>query len=252
MKKFVLLTLVSLTAMSTKAADSLPIVGVNFNNSRGINLRGDAKITDSREGASGDMGDRALRVSPDTEMSNYAVVTADPENMSPGLEEITVTAWYKVSGLPQHDATLFSAYGTMLIWDAKIEQWVWRVDARPLDGGVSTNWFNSGKDLDLAPTDEWVFIAMTWSRSSGDGTFYLGSFHDKAVQLNVMKRSQEVQPLKIKLDADQAIGGSPKHPDRNFDGMIDNVRFYASALTMEDVETIRKSDTENKQPRIDW
>ncbi len=35
------------------------------------------------------------------------------------------------------------------------------------------------------------------------------------------------------------------------DGLIDNVRFFASALSIEDIETVRAADVNNRKPLLD-
>ncbi|MGC3990868.1 MAG: hypothetical protein QM796_14560 [Chthoniobacteraceae bacterium] len=214
-----------------------------FNDPGQVEFKDGAGQGPDGSGVSGKPEDKAYSV--DTSSSPKALAVIPPLQAPKGGDELTVTAWYK----PRGDvSTLYSAYGSVLIWDQSKSQWIWRVEAKLSDPQSKMYWFYSGKPplSNWVPSGQWTFVALVWDRAAGKATFYQGNKTSEVVLAREMTRNEKVEPLDFSRYPRNVIGNDRTSTDRAFDGEIDNVRFFSGALHLEAIEKIRKADVNNE------
>lgn len=220
---------------------------LRFNDATGLVLRGGAVIGPAGSGVSGQPDDKAY--SADTATSPAAM--AIPGGAAPlsGIEEIAVTAWYKPRTADLTDAqNLFNAFGSTLLWDGKIHQWMWRVNSHVTSNPKSATWYASGTTPQLITVGEWTFIALTWKRVENHADFYMGS---KTATAGFARKVERNDPIDSATEGlKRAIGNDPKSGERAFNGDIDNVRFFTKALDAQSIESIRAADLKNEPVKL--
>ena len=218
-----------------------------FNDTTGIELKGGAILGAGGTGVSGQASDKAY--SADTSSAHKASATlTDNIPAISGCEEMTVTAWYKPRADQTGPVELFNAFGTLLIWETEKHEWTWRVDTKPTDPATRMYWFFSGKPplKSWMTPGKWTFIAMVWKRSDGSGAIYQGDNSTPLALSRTMQRKDQVEALAETGNLKRMIGNDPAKQERAFNGDIDNVRFFAKALSQDDLEKIRAADAANQ------
>lgn len=230
------------------AASAQEIYQQRFND-ESIEMLDGAKLGPDASGVSGKPGDRAY--SADTSVSRKAVAVIPAAGLPEGneIDELTVTAWYKPAANDEEDATtLFSALGSVLIWDATKKHWVWRIETDKTDGSPGPYWFY----LSSPPLGEWMkpgawtFIALVWKRDQGLVRFYQGDPSAAPVLGREITRPEQVAPLKIEGKRKNTIGNDRLKTERAFGGEIDNVRFFGNALDDDQLSVIFRADVANE------
>jgi hypothetical protein len=228
----------------------VPIWSENFNaESTQLDLQNGASLGADASGVSGKAGDRAYVAAPDLKVAQGGPVALLRKPIPvQGLDEITVTLWYKPGAEQLPNASLFDAASLLLIGD-KPEEWTLRVGAKVEAG--KQYWFYSGK---TNPTwrqpNEWTFLALTWTRNPSAAAFYQG--HKTEEVKEVRRKSQAIAPtagLQERASRDRmpdTIGNTANSKyDRAFSGSIDNMRFWGKALDAATLEQIRRADLNN-------
>jgi hypothetical protein len=249
------LALLAVTSVA-KAEVPAPLFSESFNETRsGIELKNGAKLGDPGSGVSGQDTDKAYTA----EVTQFEGTSAGPVALlrNPiavqGLDEVTVTLWYKPGERQVGDVTLLDAASLVFIGD-KPEQWTLRVGAKVEQGKLY--WAYSGKDAPhggwLRP-NEWTFIAATWKRTANEAVFYQGT---KALGVKAGRRhafgmtpEAGLQERANRDKRPETIGNTANTKyDRAFNGSIDNVRVYSTALSEAELEKIRQADLKNEDP----
>ena len=194
-------------------------------------------------GVSAQPADKALSIDTATAPGGMAIPSG---TAVAAAEELTVTGWYKPRTGEMKDAqTLFNCFGSSLLWDGKINEWMWRVSSKGTSNPKATTWYGSGKNPPLFSAGQWTFIAMTWKRAENRADFYMGSSSTAAAFTHKVERNDPVDSAKE--GAKRAIGSDPGKPEeRAFNGEIDNMRFFTKALDAATIENIRAADAKNE------
>lgn len=155
------------------------------------------------------------------------------------LENYTVTVWYKADRELRDPDTLFHFGGLYLLWDKRmgftmrLQKWV----------GTGFN----GPLLKWDTPNEWIFYAFTWNAESQIATIYQGT-STEPIGLPSERSVPEVTG-KNGIGGNCIIGndwkGKGPHT-RPFNGTIDNMRVFNTALSEESIEAVRAADVENK------
>ena len=91
------------------------------------------------------------------------------------------------------------------------------------------------------PTNEWLFVAMTYDSGIGMASIYFGSEASPA-QLYVVKTTGAGTNVNFGSSASLSIGNRPSG-SRGFPGQIDEFRFYTGAANASFIENIREQST---------
>ena len=91
------------------------------------------------------------------------------------------------------------------------------------------------------PTNEWLFVAMTYDSVSGNASIYFGSEASPA-KLYVVKTVGAGTNFNFGSSASLSIGNRPSGA-RDFPGWIDEFRFYTGTGDANFVENVRQSAT---------
>jgi len=228
-----------------------------FNDPSKAELLNGATLGPERSGVSGKPQDLSCLI----DLSYYtggvgpAVNPTTPRSDLSGIEELTVTGWYKATGEIKNDATLFSAINTQLMWEQSSGRWVWRVNAQPTNPMAKTmNWFKSGIPAPLGSwvnPGEWIFISMVWKRADNSVEFFQGSTAVPAALAGKKGvRPEAVEPLSEAAKTPRSIGNDASKKERPFQGNIDNLRFFSKALDLQAIELIRQADVKNEAPPL--
>jgi len=233
-------------AISTSAL-AQSIFETRFNDTTDLKLQNGARLTVTGDGVSGQLGDKAYSADISTAPKASALITGGPGPIS-GVDEFTITVWYKPKAGQAGPVELFNAFGTLLIWEPDKNYWTLRVEARPLNPATKMYWFFTGKP----PTGswitpgEWTFIAMVWKKSDKAVSFYRGGKIDQVADIHVATRPDEVESLAEPQVPKRMIGNDPLRPERAFNGEIDDFRMFSKALEKDDLEKIRAADVKNE------
>lgn len=219
----------------------------NFNDAT-IQLLDGAQFGPDASGASGKPGDKSYLAETSALPKAVALIPTGSIPAGVQLDELTVTAWYKPSGDQNDATTLFSALGSVLIWDSAKKQWVWRVEVAKTDGSTGPYWFylSSPPAGEWLKPGEWTFIVLTWSRNESLARFYQGDSSTAPVLGREMVRKEQVDSLAIDGKKKNTIGNDRSKTERAFGGEIDNVRFYDKALDEDAIAAIYKADLANE------
>lgn len=248
---FTCLWIVALVCACVTNALSQSLYQQNFNQET-IQLSDGAQLGPDASGASGKAGDRSYLAETSALPKAVAIIPSKEVPDGAKLEELTVTAWYKPSAELADATTLFSALGTVLIWDNAKKHWVWRVEAAKIDGSQGPYWFYLSSPpvgAWVAP-GEWTFIALVWNKAEGVVRFYQGNSGTEPKPRHEIIRREEVEPLVIEARKKNTIGNDRLKTDRAFGGNIDNVRFFGKVLDESAIEAIYKADLANEQPAL--
>ncbi len=221
-------------------------------NEEDILLLDGAQLGPDGSGASGKPGDKAYTAGGEATPKAIAVIPSNAVPARTNVEELTVTAWYKPAAGQTDAATLFSALGSVLIWDNAKKHWVWRIEAAKIDGSTSPYWFYlsdppSGEWMKLG---DWTFIALAWNKNAGTVRFYQGGSSAEPVSGRELTRKDQVEPLAFDNNRKHTIGNDRLKTERAFGGEIDNVRFYDKALGDDAIAAIYKADLANEAPKL--
>jgi pectate lyase len=226
-------------------------VNNNFNNSAAADL-----ITADGIGPFGQ--GRAIDFSSNPGNGRAPIVNTDPALASPlggitkalgganfvGLPELTVTLWYKLdSGFTESGryTTLFRSNSVNLLFlntgapsfSTSVKNASGLSETARLDGVVNSTITQPGK---------WVFVACVWSGQTGQITIYQGN---EAIETSVNKTNIVTARGQLADAPDPYLSfGFHNFDDstnngRRFDGWLADIRFYNSALTIEQIEKIR-------------
>jgi hypothetical protein len=248
---FSLLAAIHSTA-SAAGAPLLPILNAEFNDEASeITLKNGAELAGPGSGVSGIAEDRAYlgKVTDAQNPAGGPVAVLKSGLATPGLEEYTITGWYKPVGPQPTAVTLISATGITII-GGETGQWTARVGAATAPNKMY--WFNSGKDLPggWVTEGQWRFFAFTWTKAGDLGTFYAGTVDSPAQFVRQHKLGVTAEgPIQGRNNIAQfpeALGNTSQTKyDRPFNGYLDNIRIYDRALTPELIEKIRSGDARN-------
>ena len=218
-----------------------------FHDTIGLEFKNGAQLGSSGSGVSGKPADRDYSADTATSPNAAALITAN--NAPVKSDELTVTTWVKPRTADQKDvATLFSAFGSGLYYDAKSKGWLWRVASRVPSDPKAQTWYDSGKALQLQP-GQWHYVAMVWKRGENSASFFHGGTNGSVLLVNTVKRPQIVDPV-TEPSAKRILGNDPNKPERCFNGEIDNFRVYTKALDTATLEKIRQADLKNESPAL--
>ena len=214
-----------------------------FNDATGLLLRGGAMLGADASGVSGQPGDKALSLDKSTSPGAFAVPggTAAPAE---GYTELTVTAWYKPRADLADADTLWNAFGSQMLWDGKLSEWMLRVGSKSPSNPNAKAWYASGKTPPPITAGQWTFIAVTWKQTENRADYYMGSKETPAAFTKKVQRNDPLEPAKE--GKARSIGNDPSKPERAFSGEIDNVRFFSKALDAATIEKIRAADAKNE------
>ncbi len=150
----------------------------------------------------------------------YVEVADDPLLDIP--DELTVSLWIKTNVIPP------SGLKTILSKDQNYEfhinsagriYWWWN------DAGGAAHTLTSATTVSVGT---WHHIAIVYSKSASSQTIYI----DGVADVNTSNRNESLY-----LDTDPLqIGGDQAFATREFDGLIDEVRIYESALTQTQIQ----------------
>jgi hypothetical protein len=239
-------------ASTAFAAEPSLIYEAQFNDANRILLQDGAGLGNNGSGVSGQPNDKAYSskglIPQPGETGPIAVLTGDPRIDANDLTEFTVTAWYKPNENLRNDVVLYNGFGSLIIWEAKTKQWVLRVGAKFTDDLPHMYWFPSGghpPGESWANANQWTYIAMVWKKSENKVTFYQGSPTLATTEAKVSERKDPVDVVGEGEKPKRTVGGDIVKRDRAFDGLIDDVRFFAKALDSNTLEKIRQADLKN-------
>lgn len=235
------------SAPAPVAAPAGNIYENRLNDATGLDLKNGAAIGADASGVSGQPGDKAY-----TSGAASASSTAGPlgtianGSASPASgDELTVTLWYKPEAEIKDATTLFNAFGSSLLWEAKSAGWVWRVASKDPTNPKALTWYNSGKGAS-ATSGQWTFLALVWKRNGNTGLTYIGNPSAPAALVNTVTRKDIVDPFAEPPAMKRAIGNDSTKMDRAFMGSIDDVRILPKALDAAAIEKIRAADLKNE------
>ncbi|HVM61329.1 MAG TPA: LamG-like jellyroll fold domain-containing protein [Verrucomicrobiae bacterium] len=251
---------VSATTLTARAAVKVQVSALlfaeRFNESADqVLLRDGAKYGPDGSGVSGQPADRCYV----GEVPNFVDPASGPVALVNvllpvrGLEEMTITCWYKPGERQALDASLFDLASMYLI--AKTNgTWVLRVAATDIPKGT-LYWFESGDDGPYAgwlQPNDWVFLAVVWKKSASEVCFYQGGKSGRVQKALCKTRNVSVGALGERGDRSQrpdVIGNTMQTKyHRPFNGSIDDLRVYAKALNETALEQIRQADVNNELP----
>lgn len=242
-------------ATSAAAADAM-LVEARFNDSANLKFWNNGTLGPDGSGVSGKAGDKSYDGSA---TKNWKVGEKGPvANVTDAAEikdvdAFTFTAWYKMNGAARGVMTLFNSNLGTLLWDEGRSLWVFRNSAPPVDPGQKAPyWFSAGRSpyKSWVKKDEWVFLAITWTRATSTMSFYQGSKTEVVKLGRDDKRKDEARAITATTRRLTLVGNTPGKSDRPVDASIDNVRVYPKVLTAGQIETVRKADMENVNPGI--
>ena len=243
---FLLAGLLFCSSAAAVYADSL-IYETRFNKADTLSLEGGASLGAPGSGVSGKASDRAY----DGNATNLApgaagpaaVVTSDLVPLD-GIDELTITAWYKPRAEQNPPAILYNGFGATLLWE-KTNTWTLRLAAKVLNSDKQMYWFSSGGKPPLGSwmnLHEWTFIAIVWKKADNTAVFYQGDAHTTLTEAAKVKRTDVIESIKEGANPKRAIGNDWAKRDRAFNGGIDDVRFYSKALSSDTLDLIRQAD----------
>jgi hypothetical protein len=229
-----------------------PIFEATFNKSDDLDLQYGAQIGADGSGVSGKPGDKSYVADSSTLAAGAKGPSAEfTGSFTPAqnLDELTVTAWYKPRAGINHSTTLFEAVGTSLLWDEK-GFWVWRIGTKAPSDTKWFYWFPAKGNPPLGswnPSGQWTFFAAVWKREDKKVTFYQGGSSAPTAMASELIRQEAADPLSENPKYKRIIGnGMIATKDRQFDGNIDDLRFYSKALDLAAIEKIRQADLKNE------
>jgi hypothetical protein len=186
--------------------------------------------------------------------STYDHALAGDANKLDGLNTLTLTTWLNVEAYASGNNRLVAkqAAGTF-------GGFSWNMNAAPNSGPVGPDNFRLGLFLgnnissgpadfgagfstdDVDAHDKWVFLAVTYDNSlaANNTTFYIGGENSSVTQLG-----GAITLPQLTIDAGAALFGvgytdAAPAADTSVIGYQDDVRVYASALTIAELETVR-------------
>ena len=238
-------------AFHTSALGQTPEFEARFNDATSVDLQNGAMLG---PGVSGQPDDQSYTAdaSKAVDAKRGPMALSAANNPVTGIEEFTITVWFKPLGAIANDVTLFELLGTVLIWEEKTAQWVLRIDTKPAsDPKPSSYWFHAGGAAPLgtwATPNEWNYLAMVWKKTGKKVVFYQGSSTTPVTVGPEVICRQAVEPLSERRDAKRVVGNCSGAKNRPFSGSIDDFRFYTKALDPDAIEKIRLADLKNKAP----
>lgn len=217
-------------------------------NDQGIELLEGAEIGPDGSGVSGKPTDKAYISGAGSDIHATAVFSSSAAGDPGELDELTVTAWFKPVGEIPDGATLFSALGSVLIWDAGKQHWVWRVESSMVDGSDKPYWFYlTAPPLgQWSKPGEWTFLALVWNRREGWVRFVQADAFSPPGPARELGRTEDVNPLNPVRHDRHTIGNDRFKPERAFIGAIDNVRFFDKALDEDAITAVHRADLANE------
>ncbi|RRJ96381.1 LamG domain-containing protein [Opitutaceae bacterium TAV4] len=202
---------------------------------------GNAKIGADKSGVSGLAGDYAFVTANTSHGSNGGTGVAQSTTADlPELSSFTITGWFKTSTAINNGGYLFASGSIILRTNS--------VDISTGCLNLSVEGKNSGRTNLTAPnlyakTNEWVFFAVTFN--GAQASFYQGdTVTGVSTRSNLTLANGSFNPA-----AGLLIGNNGKtvfSDVRAFAGSLDNIRFFGSALSIEQLEKIRTADTLNQ------
>lgn len=255
MKQFLFVALSTVALAQSVAAIDTPLFEQKFNDQGNVEFVNGAQLGVAGSGVSGKEADMAYTAPPANvgDELQPAGVVADPQ--LPGeLEEVTVTAWYKIANPPVDATSLLNVGGIYLLWQGEQSgNWNMRLEMS-LENRMRA-WFNphkAGSILGWNTEGQWIFYAMTWKRVGGEVVVYQGTAQDNIAEQRRWEGSEAVNAFNNALypGVPAVIGNSydaktKKSGKRAFAGDIDNVRIFGSALSSEDIDKVRMADAAN-------
>jgi hypothetical protein len=214
-----------------------------------VELKNGAKLDGEGSGVSGLPADKCY-VADSVVTNDGPVGVIHPPVAVQGLEELTITVWYKPQASQAYAASLFNLAQTYLIKE-KNNTWTARVAATQIPK-EQRYWFGSGgkgayRDW-LAP-GEWIFLALVWKKSGNEVCYFQGTKSGEVKKGNCPTRDFPVGGLRAPGRNPDVVGNSNSAKcDRPFHGSIDNVRVYSKALDEATLEQIRDADAKNEMP----
>lgn len=260
MRRVVALTSITMLSALTTATTALavPLFNEPFNAPSGrVSLKNGAKLAGAGSGVSGRSSDRAYTA----KVSNASQPKDGPEAIVTrpiavqGLNQITVTFWYKPSGPQVKDVTLLDTASLVVMGDIPGE-WTIRVGAKVKDK-KQMYWFHSGKKVPYGAwiqPNQWVFVTVVWDRAGNQVSSFQGTKSRPVKLARRDKRPDRDKPLgglvqRAKIAQKPAtIGNTSGGKYRPFNGSIDNVHIYSKALNLGALEKIRQADLKNQNP----
>ena len=228
----------------------------SFNDSTGqIELRNGARFGDAGSGVSGQEADKCYLGEVANVEAPEASAVALIKSVFPvrGLEEMTITVWYKPAEHQALDASLFDA-GSMYLISGKNGAWVLRVGAANIPKNTFY-WFDSnptGPYSHWLQPNEWIFASFVWKKSANEACFYQGTKSAPVKKARCVTRNVTVGGLTERGDRDKRpdVLGNTVNPRyfRPFNGGMDNVRIYSKALDEAALDQIREADLKNEPP----
>lgn len=251
------LAIAALFSCASLPAATAPLLQERFNDASSLEYLNGAEQGADKSGVSGKAGDKAYSANaetPDPSQPQPGAMFLDSSALSGDLRQFTVTVWYKANRAPQDPDSLLRLGGFYLLWD-NARGWTMRIEVPP-GGEPFSNWFNTGLKgpfLTANSVGEWIFYAISWDLDSRTCVIYQGTTNDSA---EVFREQANFEvPGPVKGATTNVIGNDFKANgntvgSRPFSGEIDNLRIYEKALDQTEIETIRKADTENEDPRL--
>lgn len=216
------------------------IVDNSGNNHTGRIAGADANFSQNRAGVSGNAGDYAF-YNQNTTMGGSGGNAGYVDGSLSGLTSFTITMWFKTNGNTDlgSSARLFDITGDNQVLLAGV-------------GAGNVNVFAGSSDLTrtaanpiLSATDEWVFVAVSYSYSGSVGTWSIYAGSDSRSDSVELVGARSSGNISGPLDFENIYFGSTANGSRAFNGWLDDIRIYGAAsgstgaLTKEELDVIR-------------
>jgi hypothetical protein len=187
-----------------------------------------------------------------------AQVLAGTLGASSSLSAFTLTMWvnqntltlnnYRITEIsPGSPATTSSADGTKLFFGLNsgggLQFYVNNVNGNSTTTDIATsNTWNNAGTLGAIAANTWYFVAVTYDTVAGNALLYSGSQSSPAA-LAYTYGANVTTAGNLDLSAASSLALTDRFTSaRNYPGQIDDVNFYAGALTQSQLDAIRVSE----------
>ena len=241
---------------TTTSSGALPVV-LNMVSGSGlaaVDLHGPANSGVQNQGHSLNLSTNPISGNPAANAAAYAVTTGNTTLGQLGVvSNFTATVWFKMTSLVTNqvnNACRFFVLATNGVTDSGSQNDI----CMEIGVGTGVTFPRNSILLNLNnvasvsapiyynfPTNEWLFVAMTYDSVSGNASIYFGSEASPA-KLYVVKTVGAGTNFNFGSSASLSIGNRPSGA-RDFPGWIDEFRFYTGTGDANFVENVRQSAT---------
>lgn len=156
--------------------------------------------------------------------------------------ELTVTAWINADTVPSGGGNLKSILSKDENYEFHLEDgeiyWWWSTSS-----GQTRTFTTSGANI---TTGNWYHVAIVYSRSRGEQRVYVNGVSMAAQPGSTTNSSESLQTNNDPLQ----IGADQGYADRQFEGRIDEVRVYNTAMTHAEVVDVMNDTHDCPEPPL--